>query len=169
LNSVVLPGNTKCSMLNTIVKKVSQTTQAQLKTKYAAMSKLTAPECAHVCRIPFSCCSPEYCETTIQWAAERWGVRLKRVNGKNARGEVLPLLGTNGCTAEPHLRPLCTVHTCDVNGIGCKRGDPKWTRRYFQLREALNELEYQFEQEQPKDIKTTQSNTKALCQKTSTV
>lgn len=109
---------------------------------YAQMAALTAPECAHTCRCPHSCCSAEYCEQAIEWAQQRWGVQLERANGINLRGEVLPLLGPAGCTAAPHFRPICTLHTCEVNSLGGKRGDPAWTQRYFELREALEEREF---------------------------
>lgn len=110
---------------------------------YAEMSKLTAPECAHTCRAPFSCCAPLYCEQTMEWAKKHWDVTLEPVNGVNVRGETLPLLGPNGCIAAPHLRPICTVHTCQINSIGCKPGDLAWTKRYFELREELEELEFE--------------------------
>lgn len=109
---------------------------------YAEMSKLTSPECACTCRVPHSCCSPEYCDLAIEWAKKRWRVELPRSNGKSARGETLPLMGPNGCIAEPHFRPICTIHTCQVNGLGFKPGDPKWTAKYFRLREKIESLEY---------------------------
>lgn len=108
---------------------------------YSEMSDLTSPECKCTCRVPYGCCSPEHCEITIQWAMERWGIELRRVNGLGTRGDILPLLGHNGCTAEPHLRPLCTVHTCAINSLGYKRGDQNWTEKYFKLRNKLEALE----------------------------
>lgn len=105
------------------------------------MAALTAPECAKTCRIPFSCCEAEHCESTILWAKDRWGIELPRTNGQSWKGKPLPLMGPNGCTAAPHLRPICTVHTCDVNSLGCKSGDPTWTERYMQLRNEIDELE----------------------------
>ena len=116
---------------------------AKLIKLYAEMSALTAPECASVCRCPHSCCSEEHCEETILWAKKRWGVDLnpKRTAGQDTRGRPLPLLGPTGCVADPHLRPICTVHTCEINGIGCKRGDPAWTAKYFKLRDKLERLE----------------------------
>lgn len=100
------------------------------------MSELTAPECAGVCKVPHSCCSPEYCEITIYYAAARWGVVLERTDHHR-----LPLMGPNGCVAEPHLRPMCTLHTCEVGAFGYKRTDQEWTEKYYALREEIGRLE----------------------------
>lgn len=98
---------------------------------FQKMADLTAPECAKNCTIPYSCCSPEYCELTIE-IAENEGVNLERTDHPK-----LTLMGPNGCTAPPHLRPLCTLHTCAIASHGWKPGDPEWTKRYFSLRELI--------------------------------
>jgi len=103
---------------------------------YAAMYELTEPECRTVCRCPQSCCSAEYCEMTIEIALEMWGVSLSPIPGAK-----FPLLGKDGCIAAPHLRPLCTLHTCDVANLGFKKGDPQWTKKYFALRHQLKTTE----------------------------
>jgi hypothetical protein len=46
-----------------------------------------------------------------------------------------------GCTVPPHLRPLCTMHTCDINSCGFKPSDPRWTKEYFKLRVIIERLE----------------------------
>ena len=92
------------------------------------MHGLTLPECQK-CKIPYSCCSREYCEFVLEEHPE-----LKRTDHKT-----LPLMGPNGCTAAPHLRPLCTLHTCEINSIGIKKNDPEWTKKYFELREKIND------------------------------
>lgn len=117
-------------------------TSPELIQLYAEMSALTAPECDSACRVPHSCCASEYCELAIQWAKEGYGIDLPRVNGEKANGEVLPLMGANGCTAAPHYRPICTVHTCAISGMGCKQGDPTWTKKYFKLRDKIDSLEF---------------------------
>jgi hypothetical protein len=106
---------------------------------YAEMAKLTLPEC-HGCRLPLSCCKPEYCDETMQWARERWGVELQPTNHPK-----LPLMGPAGCIAAPHLRPICTVYTCDVGSFGCKKNNSAWTEQYWRLREELNDLEAELE------------------------
>lgn len=108
----------------------------QLIELYKQIAAHTLPECANTCRVPYSCCSPEYCHMAIEHAKNRWGVELPIV------GDKLPLMGSDGCTAAPHLRPLCTLHTCQVNSMGCKLGDMAWTERYFELRDEIEELEY---------------------------
>jgi len=107
---------------------------------YAQMSTHTAPECSR-CPIPYACCEQLYCEQAIEWAKKQWGVTLKCTKGLDKHGNLLSLMGPTGCTAAPHLRPICTVHTCEINSLGCKRNDPEWTERYFVLREAIEELE----------------------------
>jgi len=110
--------------------------KAKLVVLYQQMADLTTPECAGTCRVPHSCCDPMYCDLTIEYAKDHWDVELQPTGHPR-----LPLMGPNGCTAAPHLRPLCTVHTCQINGLGFKPGDPAWTKRYFDLREQLEETE----------------------------
>lgn len=102
---------------------------------YQDMYDHTKRECGN-CRIPYSCCNKGQCEFTIQHAFESWGVELKPTGHPK-----LPLMGENGCVAAPHLRPLCTVHTCSVMTCGGKLGDEAWTERYHELRDQINDLE----------------------------
>ncbi len=88
---------------------------------------------------PNRCCSPEYCEMAIQWAEEIHGVKLDRTGHPT-----LPLMAVEpgkGCTAAPHLRPICTMHACCINSLGFHPDDPKWTDRYFRLRAQIERLE----------------------------
>jgi hypothetical protein len=101
------------------------------------MADLTAPECAGVCKLPHSCCSPEYCDMAEEIALEA-GVVLSRTDHPT-----LKYMGSTGCVVEPHWRPLCTLHTCDVNSFGFKRGDEAWTKRYFKLRERIDRAMYE--------------------------
>ena len=103
---------------------------------YQKMADLTLPKCKK-CPCPLSCCSPEYCEITIKHAAETWGIQLERT-----KHPTLPLMGENGCTAQPHLRPICTVHNCKINALGFDP-DMKWTEEYFDLRDKIETLEYE--------------------------
>ena len=113
--------------------------RSQLVDLYRQMAEMTAPECAG-CRSPHSCCEAEYCLGAEEHAKARWGVEPKRTDHPK-----LPFMGESRCTLEPHLRPICTVHTCDVASIGCKRGDPEWTQKYFILREKIDVLEWDLE------------------------
>lgn len=98
---------------------------------FKEMADLTTPECASTCRAPHSCCSPEYCEMAAAEAAEQ-GVQLPTTNHPT-----LKYMSPTGCTVPPHLRPLCTLHTCAINGVGFKAGDEAWTMRYFDLRAQI--------------------------------
>jgi hypothetical protein len=85
-----------------------KTTSPKLIQLFQQMSELTAPECATSCRIPHSCCSPEYCEYALQ-AAARQGVPLSRTSHPT-----LPLMGEAGvrCTS---ISPACVhaAYMCD--------------------------------------------------------
>lgn len=49
-----------------------------------------------------------------------------------------------GCVVPAWLRPLCTLHTCDISGWGFKADDPegKWTESYFNLRNEIEDEEW---------------------------
>ena len=117
-------------------------TPQQLIKLYKDMSELTLAECRQ-CRRPLSCCDPMYCDFAEDLAKER-GVTLERVN----EGP-LKFMGPNGCTVPPHLRPLCTFHTCDMNSYGTRKrkafDEPgtseAWNKRYFDLRADIEQAE----------------------------
>jgi hypothetical protein len=97
------------------------------------MADLTMQKCKQKCRILGSCCSPEYCQMASEYAKEK-GITLIETGNK------LPFLDVeNHCVVPPHLRPLCTLHQCDINGWGFSPNDPEWTEKYFQLREKLDD------------------------------
>jgi hypothetical protein len=101
---------------------------------YQKMADLTEPECGK-CRVPYSCCSLDYCAIALTNALED-GVQLHTPGYRS-----IPLLSATGCICPPQYRPLCTLHTCDINGYGFKPGDPKWTRTYFKLRIEIDREE----------------------------
>lgn len=103
---------------------------------YQDMANHTEPECATNCQVPHSCCSAEYCQFTLKYAQEEWGLVLMQTTHAT-----LPLMGPRGCTAPPHVRPMCTFHTCAVNGFGFKPGDMPWTEKYYKVRGAIDSLE----------------------------
>lgn len=110
--------------------------RARLVALYAELAALTEPECLMHCERPMTCCEERYCSIAIDFAAEHWDVDLQPT-----WHAALPLMGTAGCVADPHLRPMCTAHTCDVCQYGAKRGDPAWTERYFALKAVIADLE----------------------------
>jgi hypothetical protein len=79
-----------------------------------------------------------YCDLASDFAREHWGVKLEP-----GWHPTLPFMGPAGCTVAPHLRPICTAHTCEVNEHGCKRGDDAWTSRYYDLLEEIQAIEEQ--------------------------
>ena len=105
----------------------------------------TRTECAN-CRVPHSCCDVFSCEDTREYARQHWGIELE-----DTGHEELPFMGKNGCVVAPHLRPICTRHTCDINSLGFKRKDDvnqTWTNRYFQLRNQINEIASELKMEE---------------------
>jgi len=102
---------------------------------YREMADLTLKVCG-TCRVPYNCCHPAICLTVIDWARKMWGVELKHTGHPR-----LPLMGETGCIAEPHLRPVCSVHCCPMIEYGEKPGDPDWTRSYAELLAEIKEIE----------------------------
>jgi hypothetical protein len=115
---------------------MSDKRRARLVALYAELAALTAPECAARCPRPHSCCERRYCLMAVDFARENWNTELPPTWHPS-----LPLMGPDGCTAAPHLRPMCTAHTCEICEHGCKRGDEAWTERYYELRGAIAEIE----------------------------
>lgn len=115
-----------------------ESTDSQLVVLFQRMSEMTSPECRK-CRVPLSCCDAMYCGCAEEYAQDEWGVDLTPLKTDHP---TLPFMGPTGCVVSPHLRPLCTLHVCSINNIGIKIGDPKWTEKYFILREQIEELEY---------------------------
>jgi hypothetical protein len=109
----------------------------QLIDLYAQMAAHTLPECRR-CFMPHSCCDQHYCESTIKHAQAKWGVELSRTGHAK-----LPLMGPTGCTAAPHLRPMCSTHACIIQSIGAKPNDAEWTAEYYRLHEAIQLLEWE--------------------------
>ena len=113
----------------------SQPLRAKLIALYAEMAEMTLADCKKHCT-RFSCCSPEYCQMALERAVE-WHTPLEPTGNP----EML-LLGPTGCVAAPHLRPLCSLHHCDISSLGFHRTDREWTKRYFVLREKIDRIEW---------------------------
>ena len=110
--------------------------RARLIALYAELAAHTEPECAARCERPLTCCEERYCEIAMDFARRYWNVDLPPTWHR-----VLPLMGPGGCTAAPHLRPICTAYTCEVCQHGEKRGDAAWTERYRELCASIATLE----------------------------
>jgi hypothetical protein len=113
----------------------------QLIVLYAAISKHALPVCSgeheHGCLIPYSCCSAPMCDLVIEQAKWDWNTELPRTGHPK-----LPLMREDGCTAPPHMRPLCAVHVCPIQSFGQHLKDPEWTKRYWELRHEIEALEW---------------------------
>ena len=96
------------------------------------MADLTLAKCREHCAILGSCCSSGDCHCAKLYA-ESQGVTLDPPNDKG-----LYLDEHGACRVSPHLRPSCTLHQCKISSIGFDPGDPKWTKRYFALRQKLD-------------------------------
>lgn len=96
------------------------------------MYEMTNAECKK-CKVPFSCCSSEYCEQADDYSQEQ-GVILQKTDHPT-----LPFMGPKGCIVPPHLRPTCTIYTCDMASLGFHKTDPDWTDSYWELRGKLSD------------------------------
>lgn len=103
---------------------------------YQKMYEMTEPECRSSCRCPQSCCDSMYCDIAKEYAKEVWSADLQPTGHPT-----LPFMSATGCIVPPHMRPMCTLHTCDIGGLGFKRNDPKWTAEYFRLRGQIETIE----------------------------
>lgn len=102
------------------------------------MSEHTTPECA-ACAEPRSCCDPGHCKSAELYARDVWGVDLTPLRADHPE---LPYMGPSGCVVEPHLRPTCSLHTCDVARHGGKPHDQDWNNTYWDLRKQIDDLEF---------------------------
>lgn len=107
-----------------------------LETNAQKIAELTMKICERRCISLGSCCSTEYCAIAIEEAKE-FGLELQIFEGR------LPLLNpdTKQCTAPPHVRPLCTLHQCDISNVGFVKDSKEDTKKYFLLRQEF-ELEF---------------------------
>lgn len=123
-------------------------TPAEIKLKlidlYNEMYRLTNPKCGQ-CRVPFSCCSAEYCEMAQDYAKAVYDIDISYLRNKDSK---IPFLhpckrGDQelGCAVPPHLRPNCTLHHCSINSIGCFK-EPGDTDKYFEIRNKIEDLEF---------------------------
>jgi hypothetical protein len=100
-------------------------------------AKCGTPHCRVIPELrPHRCCDRQYCVMAKEYAKDRYGIELQPTGHPD-----LPFMGPNGCTVEPYLRPICSLHQCSINSMGVLRGDPSWTVEYFRLRETIDILE----------------------------
>ena len=102
-------------------------------TLFQQMSDHTRPKCESKYTVPFSCCDPMGCDMAEEWA-KRHGITLRPTDHP-----VLKFMGSTGCVVPPHLRPNCTLHNCHISSIGYIPGEDEWNRRYFDLREEIDQ------------------------------
>lgn len=99
---------------------------------FGRIAKMTLSQCKKECKtFVGSCCSPEYCHITIEYAKDYWNQELKPTSH-----ESLPLMGPKGCIAPPHTRPLCSMHICEH----LLWKDQKFANKYMKLREKCGAL-----------------------------
>lgn len=101
---------------------------------YQEMADMTRPKCGE-CRVPLSCCEEMYCELA-RMNIEASGLQIPKTSHAT-----LPYMGPDGCVVPPHLRPLCTLHVCSINGLGFDPRDMVFTKKYFSLREEIMAIE----------------------------
>lgn len=103
------------------------------------MADMTLAKCRQHCRQLGCCCSSEYCEMAAE-NMEKAGVSVAdtmRTWPDSSQSFISP---EGRCVVPPHFRPLCTLHQCKISGLGLDRDDPEWTKKYFEIREKLEEF-----------------------------
>lgn len=97
------------------------------------MADLTNAKCSATCRSVGQCCNPIYCDLAADM-----------MKAAGHQFDLVPFGKTfawqGKCTVPPHFRPLCTLQQCKISGLGFDPKDPKWTKKYFALREKLELL-----------------------------
>ena len=108
---------------------------------YKKLAKHTREDC-RLSKPPcnYYCCESRWCETAIHYAKVRWGVEIRRT--KHPR---FLLLGPKGCTAAPHLRPICTLHICWIGTYQNGDKGKKWAKTYFKIRDNINTEEFRLD------------------------
>lgn len=86
-----------------------------LEEQYRELAKLTGPKCGSIQQClnvygPQRCCSSKYCEIARNHAKTYYGI-----DPVETGHPTLPFMGPSGCTLEPHLRPVCTIHVCEMD------------------------------------------------------
>lgn len=110
------------------------TTQKDLEQFYVEVAGVA--QCSQ-CKGATTCCDEVYCKATIDFAKEEYGITLQET------GHKYPLLGPDGCTAAPHLRPVCALHNCDVAAFGALKGkQPSVGKRYWKLRDRIGKEDH---------------------------
>lgn len=103
----------------------------EIVTLYDALYRHTYPECKFRCDRD-QCCDASYCEEARRFSKETYGIDLEDTGHPD-----LPFMGASGCVVPPHLRPKCTAFLCTIRDRREKVGDPKWTRKYYELRRKI--------------------------------
>ena|SRR6516164_3483613 len=121
------------------------------------MANHTKDWCGKPCQNtrPDRCCEELFCDMAEEHAKKHWKV-IAGYSVRYSKGLThLKYMGDQGCILPPHLRPSCTLHVCQINTLGILLGQPAWTRKYFELREKIDEMELKrWESSNPKDQST---------------
>jgi hypothetical protein len=116
---------------------------ANLKILFQEISELTAPtcgrgeeECAQFKDKKYRCCEIKYCEATKKFAKEKYGIDLQPTGNPD-----LLYMGESGCTVDPYLRPICSIHACTACYAAKSNidKDSEKTKMYFDLRKKIDE------------------------------
>lgn len=108
-------------------------TKTQLKEAREQLAEITKEVCDNcTCeqrKQPYRCCQSWACDLAIAYADWKWGVQLYHTGHPE-----FPLMGREGCTAPPHLRPACAGHVCDGNA-------DKMSEEYWSIKELAAKLD----------------------------
>jgi hypothetical protein len=106
--------------------------RSHLESLYQEMYELTRDRCGCEDQ-PNHCCSKEYCIAAAGFSLLFYGVRLAPTEHPS-----IPFMSPLGCIVPPHLRPVCTLHVCNISWkSGEFPDDPERTKRYHGLRARI--------------------------------
>lgn len=95
------------------------------------MADLTLSKCKEHCHNMGSCCSKEYC-----------GMAAEEMQKAGVVVPPMPFIVDGKCVIKPHFRMLCSLHQCKIASVGEDSKDPEWTKKYFALREKLEDVSF---------------------------
>jgi hypothetical protein len=106
---------------------------------YRDIAEHTRSACKRTCKFEGRCvdCSDLYGAQAEQFMLTFW----KEIPPQHTGSDRCRFLGADGCILAPHFRPICSIHHCSINSLGFLPGDPGWTKRYFRIRERVDQMQ----------------------------
>ncbi len=114
----------------------NESKQLEMIQLYQRMYEITVVKCKRCSKGAGTCCNVYACKLVEKFAKAEYGVTLMRTGHPT-----LLFMGSEGCIVAPHMRPVCTVHTCKTVQYGCDFEDKPWTADFYDLKKQIALLE----------------------------